>query len=133
MEHKEVALAVFHTPERKILLQEREGISKYGEDWAFFGGKVEQGETPEQGLLREIREELEHELHRYAYGGVVKRQHHGIDHDVHYWLVPFDGDTSRFSLHEGSGMRLFTIDEALGLKMMVTHHKIVERLREQLP
>src|SRR5437867_9266069 len=42
----------------KVLLCQRKRTSRYGLKWEFPGGKIEDGETPEQCLRRELHEEL---------------------------------------------------------------------------
>ncbi|MTI83268.1 MAG: (deoxy)nucleoside triphosphate pyrophosphohydrolase [Firmicutes bacterium] len=42
----------------KILVTQRPRTDKLGLKWEFPGGKIEPGETPEQCLVREIKEEL---------------------------------------------------------------------------
>jgi 8-oxo-dGTP diphosphatase len=51
------ALALVDNDGRVLLQQRPEGKSMAGL-WEFPGGKVEPGETPEQSLIREIKEEL---------------------------------------------------------------------------
>ncbi len=44
---------------KKFLLQHRDGnIKRFPNYWAFFGGKIEKGETPKIAVRREAKEEL---------------------------------------------------------------------------
>ncbi|QIE40809.1 (deoxy)nucleoside triphosphate pyrophosphohydrolase [Rhodobacteraceae bacterium SC52] len=53
-----VAAVVLVDPDGRVLLAQRpEGKAMAGL-WEFPGGKVEQGETPEAALIRELHEEL---------------------------------------------------------------------------
>lgn len=51
-----VAAVIVH--DGKVFATQR-GYGEFAGGWEFPGGKVEAGETPEQALVREIREELE--------------------------------------------------------------------------
>lgn len=51
-----VVAAVIHKG-HKILATQR-GYGDYKDFWEFPGGKIESGETPEEALVREIKEEL---------------------------------------------------------------------------
>ena len=48
----------------KILLQLRDNKStiQYPNSWGTFGGQIEDGETPEQAIIREIKEEIDYNL-----------------------------------------------------------------------
>lgn len=41
-----------------ILICQRHHTDRYGLQWEFPGGKLQPGENPQQGLCRELREEL---------------------------------------------------------------------------
>lgn len=47
--------------EGKVFATQR-GYGEFKDGWEFPGGKVEAGESPEEALCREIREELEVEV-----------------------------------------------------------------------
>ena len=60
---RNVAVVVLYNSEGKILLEHRaETRDYYPGYWAFFGGKIEEGETPEEALRRETQEELGYTL-----------------------------------------------------------------------
>ena len=53
-----VVAAALRDSEGRILIQRRPAHKNHGGLWEFPGGKLEQGETPEAALVREIAEEL---------------------------------------------------------------------------
>ena len=57
MKRIEVAAAVI-VRDGKIFATQR-GYGEFKDWWEFPGGKIEAGESPEQALVREIREELD--------------------------------------------------------------------------
>lgn len=54
----EVAAAIIHDGDGRIFATQR-GYGEWKGWWEFPGGKIEPGESPEEALLREIREELD--------------------------------------------------------------------------
>lgn len=54
-------VAAIITYEDKIFATQR-GYGEFEGGWEFPGGKVEEGETPEEALVREIKEELDVEV-----------------------------------------------------------------------
>lgn len=58
----EVAVGVLRRHSKILVCQRKKG-GRYELKWEFPGGKVEVGETTEQCLRRELREELSIEIH----------------------------------------------------------------------
>ena len=57
----EVVAAVITDAQGRIFATQR-GYGEWKDWWEFPGGKIEAGETPQQALRREIREELDAEI-----------------------------------------------------------------------
>lgn len=114
-----------------ILLQDRHGISKAGGEWGFFGGGIENGETPEQAVIRETKEELDYDLSDWKF--FDKFHHIDVDYDVliYVFLAPLENKMNQFTQYEGKGMKLFSIDEARKLKMFQGSFPVLDALEER--
>lgn len=96
----------------KIFCAQRPEGKSLGGFWEFPGGKLEVGESPEQALVREIKEELNSEIeivsyineatYDYDFGTVVMRTYHAklisgnlelLEHQNSTWLAPHELDT----------------------------------------
>lgn len=57
-----VSCAIIINEENSVLITQRSSVMQLPLKWEFPGGKVEEGETAEEALLREIKEELDVEI-----------------------------------------------------------------------
>ena len=58
MERKQIRVAAAVIRRDDKIFATQRGYGDYKDWWEFPGGKIEAGETPEEALVREIREEL---------------------------------------------------------------------------
>lgn len=68
-----VSLVVIFNSDNKILLLKRSENTDWCPNcWALVGGKIEKNETPENGLVREVREETKIELLKFRLKKIIK-------------------------------------------------------------
>ncbi|AFZ54398.1 8-oxo-dGTP diphosphatase MutT [Cyanobacterium aponinum UTEX 3222] len=56
--HKHIGVAIIINDKKEILIDRRLPTGVMANLWEFPGGKIERGETPEDCIIREIKEEL---------------------------------------------------------------------------
>ena len=62
LKHKQIGVAVINNKQGKILIDRRKKTGEMGGLWEFPGGKIEVGETIEECIQREVKEELDIEI-----------------------------------------------------------------------
>ena len=97
--------------EEKFLLQLRDNKTtiSYPNHWSFFGGEVDENETEEQALIRELVEEISWKPNNFSYYSTfIDLSTKAI---VKLFLINFEMTHSNLSLNEGQRMKWFGIDE----------------------
>ena len=62
MKKKQVVVGILINPQQQVFIAQRSANGTYPLKWEFPGGKVEEGESFEVALSRELQEELGHEI-----------------------------------------------------------------------
>lgn len=93
------AVAVIVNKDNKILLLKRADIKKMWmpNKWALVGGGIEKGETPQQAIEREIKEEIGLEIKKFVKSFMIERNSDSIEH---IFACRYDGDPIDIELNE---------------------------------
>ncbi|MBP5559629.1 MAG: NUDIX domain-containing protein [Bacteroidales bacterium] len=96
----EVVAAVISSGGRIFATQR--GYGEWKDWWEFPGGKVEAGETPQQALVREIREELSAEITIGSFLHTVEWDYPSFHLTMHCYMCSLVGDGLVLMEHEAA-------------------------------
>ena len=122
METKHVVAALIQGPEGLLAGKRADGdLSGF---WEFPGGKVEPGETPEEALRREIREELDVDLQLAWYLDTVEYDYPDFHLSMDCYACSLEeGDVPHATVH--SELRWLSPGDLLDLRWLPADEKLV--------
>ncbi len=95
-----------------IYLRDAKPDIPFPNHWDFFGGHVEEGETPEQALVREVREELGIELADWkSFRTYTCTEGDAYPNVKHVYWATTDKEAQDLTLYEGQRLRSITREE----------------------
>lgn len=116
--------------DKKQIFATARGYGEFKGQWEFPGGKIEEGETPQQALVREIKEELEAIV---AVGDLI----HTIEYDYPtfhlsmdcFWCEVIEGE---LKLLEAEAAKWLTKDTLYDVQWLPADITLVEKIKEQM-
>ena len=128
MKRIEVAAAVI-VRDGSLLATER-GYGPWKDWWEFPGGKMEDGETPEAALVREIREELDAELSIDKFLHTVEWDYPDFHLTMHCYLCSLTSDSLRLNEHEAA--RWLTADTLRSVRWLPADLELLPLIEKEL-
>ena len=124
-----VAAAVIRKEDRIFATQR--GYGKFKGAWEFPGGKIEAGETPEQALIREIREELDSEIEICGQLETVEYDYPDFHLTMHcFWCRLLSGEPKLKEHMAAAWLTKETIDSVAWLPADLD---LIQKIKEELP
>ena len=126
MEQIEVVAAIIHKDGRIFATQR--GYGDWKDWWEFPGGKMEAGETPEEALKREIREELSTEIQLDKLFCTVEWDYPKFHLTMHCYLCSLLTEALHLNEHEAA--RWLPKEELDSVQWLPADVQIIERLKQ---
>ena len=128
MKQIEVVAAIIHDDEGHIFATQR-GYGDFKDWWEFPGGKMEAGETPEEALVREIREELSAEISVDEFLCTVEYQYPAFYLTMHCYLCSLIGEALHLNEHEAA--KWLAKDELDSVDWLPADVKVVKTIKQE--
>ena len=113
--------------EDKIFATQR-GYGEWKDWWEFPGGKMEAGETPEEALKREIREELSTEISVDEFLCTVEYDYPAFHLKMHCYLCSLLTEALHLNEHEAA--KWLTKEELDSVKWLPADLEVVEKMKQ---
>ena len=126
-----VAAAIIKSTNKKgnpIIFATQRGYGDFKGGWEFPGGKIEPGETPEEALMREIREELDTEISVDNILETVEYDYPSFHLSMKcYWCSVVSGD---LVLKEHAAARWLSKEELFDVEWLPADVELIRKIQE---
>ena len=124
MKSIEVVAAIIRK-EEKVFATQR-GYGEWKDWWEFPGGKIEQGESPEEALCREIREELSAEISVERFVCTVEYDYLKFHLTMHCYLCSLQTEALHLNEHEAA--RWLGMNELDSVRWLPADEEVVKKV-----
>lgn len=122
-----VVAAIITDASGRIFATQR-GYGEWKDWWEFPGGKIEPGETPEEALRREIREELDIDITVGRLLATVEYDYPAFHLSMQCFLCTLPAGTPRLLEHEDA--RWLTREDLDSVRWLPADESIIKQLRD---
>ncbi len=116
--------------DNQILATQR-GYGSFKDGWEFPGGKIEEGETPKQALVREIREELDTEIEVGGLFDTVEYDYPAFHLSMDCFLCTVKSGNLVLKEHEAA--RWLTPETLGSVNWLPADIELIEKLKKAFP
>ena len=125
MKKTEIAAAIIRDGDRIFATQR--GYGAFQHKWEFPGGKLEEGETPQEALQREIKEELDSEVEIKAFFETVEYDYPSFHLIMHCFICTLKSGDLVLKEHESA--KWLRKEELDSLDWLPADLGIIEKLK----
>ncbi len=116
--------------EKKQIFATARGYGEFKGQWEFPGGKIESGETSQQALIREIKEELETEIRVGDLIGTIEYDYATFHLSMDcFWCEVIEGE---LKLLEAESARWLTKDTLYDVQWLPADFTFMEKIQKQM-
>lgn len=106
------------------------GYGEYKDGWEFPGGKIEEGETPQEALAREINEELDTKIEVGEYIDTIEYNYPNFHLSMDcFWCKILDGDLVLKEHEAAKWLDKNTVDDVDWLPADIT---IIDKIKKEM-
>lgn len=116
--------------EKNQIFATARGYGDFKGQWEFPGGKIEEGETPQQGLVREIQEELETKIRVGELIDTIEYDYPAFHLSMDcFWCEILEGN---LTLLEAEEARWLSKDELYNVQWLPADITLIEKIEKQM-